>query len=114
MPTPNWSKYRPFPDPRKQGILRAPLGPGVYDLRRISTKERVLFGKGSNCAERMCSLFPQPIGAAGRNNAAKRNYVRRHIKDIEYRTISFTTKAQAVAFEKQHKAKHADEYKFPT
>lgn len=38
--------WRPFPHPRKREYLCAPLGPGVQDLRPLSTKEPVLFGIG--------------------------------------------------------------------
>ncbi|MGV6815371.1 MAG: hypothetical protein ACWA5W_10260 [Phycisphaerales bacterium] len=43
---PQFTQFRPFPAPRKSEYLHAPLGPGVYDLRRISTKEHILFGIG--------------------------------------------------------------------
>ena len=30
---PDWSDWRDFPDPRSFGILVAPFGPGVYEMR---------------------------------------------------------------------------------
>ncbi|MEN1705773.1 MAG: hypothetical protein AAGJ54_09730 [Planctomycetota bacterium] len=116
-----WSSWRPFPDPRKLGTLAAPFGPGVYQLRRRSTKELVLFGIGRNCAARMCSLLPEPLGAAGRNNAAKRAYMKRHLADVEYRTLATKTLEYAKRVENELKAKHRDliesgkkGYRFPT
>jgi hypothetical protein len=101
---PTWTHWRPFPDPRKGGILCAPFGPGVYDLRRISTKEPVLFGIGSRCAHRMTSLLPKPLGCGTRNNSAKRDYLLEHLDDIEYRTHPCNTRAEAATIERQLKA----------
>jgi hypothetical protein len=96
----NWSKWYPFPDPRKQGILLAPLGPGVYELRHSETKTLVLRGKGKNCAYRMTSLLPTPYGQGTRKNKDKRNYVFKHIDLIEYRYFPFGTDNEAREFEK--------------
>lgn len=71
-----WSKWRPFPDPLSEGVLVAPLGPGVYELRNAATSELVRFGRSDHCAHRMSSLLPD--GAGTRNNTAKRGYVQRH------------------------------------
>lgn len=117
MPTPsthNWSRFRPFPDPRKGGILHAPLGPGVYDLRRISTQKLVLFGIGSRCAHRMTSLLPQPIGTGTRNNSRKRKYLLRHLKDIEYRTRPCKTREEAADVERDIKRTRGHRYSFNT
>jgi len=114
MPTPNWSKYRPFPDPRKHGILHAPLGPGVYDLRRISTKKPVLFGIGAHCAHRMTSLLPKPLGTGTRNNERKRKYLLRHLKDIEYRTCACKTREEAADIERKIKRDQGHLYTFDT
>lgn len=99
--TPRFSPWRPYPDPRARGILIAPLGPGVYELRRRSTGAFVLVGIGSRCALRMTSLLPRPLGSGGRNNSAKRKYLRRHLADIEYRTLACATRADAAAVERK-------------
>ena len=109
-----WSRWHPFPDPRTHGFLHAPIGPGVYDLRRTSTKQPVLFGIGGRCAQRMSSLLPKPYGEGTRNNEAKRRYVLRHIADIEYRVRPTATRQEAAAIEREIKQKHAKKYRFPT
>lgn len=83
-----WTKWRPFPDPLKNGFLIAPFGVGVYDLRNKQTGELVLFGIGENCAFRMSSLLPEPLGCGVRKNAEKREYVLQHIENIEYRCLA--------------------------
>lgn len=109
---PTWTPWRPFPDPRKDGILHAPLGPGVYDLRRISTQSPILCGIGSRCAHRMTSLLPKPLGCGTRNNSNKREYLLKHLKDIEYRTLPCTTRDQAAQAERELLT--SQPYRFPT
>jgi len=48
-----WTKWAPFPDPRKKQFLVAPLGPGVYELRLKGTGKPVLVGVGRRCALRI-------------------------------------------------------------
>lgn len=96
-----WSRWRAFPDPRKGGILHAPIGPGVYQLRNRSTGQLVLIGIGRSCAYRVSSLLPKPWGAGTRNNAAKRRYLLRQLKAIEYRTLACATRDEARAIEKR-------------
>jgi hypothetical protein len=94
-----WSEWRPFPDPRKKGILIAPFGAGCYELRHRDER-LILFGTGQNLAYRMSSLLPAPYGAGTRNNADKRAYVLKHLDDIEYRTIAHSTPQEAELCEK--------------
>jgi len=106
------SGWRPFPDPRKREYLHAPLGPGVYDLRHISTKEPVLFGIGGRCAVRMTSLLPKPWGSGTRNNSKKRMYLACFLDDIEYRTMAFDSREQAEAVERAIRRERGNEYRF--
>jgi hypothetical protein len=110
-----FTQYRPFPNPRKAEYLHAPFGPGLYDLRRVSTKKPVLFGIGGNCAKRMTSLLPSDKGGSGsRNNSRKRNYVARHRNDIEYRTCALRTKEEAAELERTIKRELGHLYTFNT
>lgn len=101
-----WSSWRPFPNPTKGEYLCAPFGFGVYHLRRKDTKEYVLFGKGSHVAYRMSSLLPAPWGCGTRNNHEKREYVLRHIDQIEYQTVSFTERFAMDQCERELKNAH--------
>jgi hypothetical protein len=98
-----WSEWRPFPDPRKKGILIAPFGAGCYELRHRSNKSLILFGTSKNVAHRMSSLLPKPHGAGNRDNSDKRAYVLKHLDDIEYRTIAHLTPQEAELCEKELK-----------
>ncbi len=90
-----WSDWRPFPDPRHGGYLTAPLGPGLYELRRTGSKQLVLLGCGGCCAARMSSILPAPFGTGTRNNAKKRAYVLDHLEDIQYRTMACESSDEA-------------------
>ena len=94
-----WSEWQLFPDPAKGDSLIAPFGAGCYEMRLQS--EKILFGVGGHLANRMTSLLPAPIGQGRRNNSAKRDFVLAHLGKIEYRTIAFATRREAVAYESQ-------------
>lgn len=101
-----WSRWRPFPRPEEGEYLYAPFGYGVYHLRRKDTKELVLFGKGKHAAYRMCSLLPAPWGCGFRKNLKKREYVLKHIDNIEYQTVAFTDEASMNQCERELKNTH--------
>jgi hypothetical protein len=110
---PGWSKWKPYPDPQKCGMLTAPLGPGVYGLRNIRTGKLVLCGQGRCLALRMTSLLPFPLGAGTRRNSEKRRYVLENMADIEYRVFACDT-AQDAKQKEQELLRGRRDYLFPT
>jgi len=107
-----WSEWAAFPDPRKKEFLYAPMGPGVYELRRKDTGELVLHGSGKNCAYRMTSLLPATLGQGTRKNQGKRDYVMEHLTQLEYRCCACDTEAEARSVETRLKLDAT--YRFPT
>ncbi|WP_444956937.1 hypothetical protein [Microbulbifer sp. ZKSA002] len=107
-----WTGWKPFPDPRKNDLLIAPFGPGVYELRNKKTDELILFGSGKNCAFRMSSLLPKPFGCGTRKNAKKREYVLEQLLNIEYKVLACDDIETARKQEK--KLKEERSYLFPT
>lgn len=107
-----WTEWMPFPNPLKNGFLIAPFGPGVYDLRNKQTDDLVLFGIGENCAYRMSSLLPEPLGCGTRNNAKKREYVLEHLEHIEYRCLP--CEDIGTAEEEERKLRNNNDYLFST
>lgn len=73
----------------------------------------ILFGEGSFVAQRMTSLLPKPFGSGTRSNSRKRDYILKHLHDIEYRTYPCADKNEAKLHEKKLKAQKAL-YVFPT
>lgn len=108
-----WSRWRPFPDPRKGEYLYAPFGPGVYQLRCRASGKLVLYGESKNVARRMSSLLPPPLGTGTRNNTPKRNYVVKHLASIDYRTKACANKA-AASVEESKLRENKNTYIFPT
>lgn len=106
-----WTDWRPFPDPRRGELLVAPLGAGVYQLRRRDTLELILFGIGGHVTARMASLLPEPLGCRGRNNTAKRSYLLEHLPKVEYRTMPCSSRAEAAVVERSL-PRHL--YRYPT
>jgi hypothetical protein len=104
-----WSGWKSFPDPAKGGYITAPLGPGCYDLR-LTSGEAILCGSSRCVAHRMSSLHPS--GAGTRNNNEKRAFVEANLARLEYRTIAFATKKEALACERKLLADQ--KYRFPT
>lgn len=100
-----WSAWLPFPDPRNKGYITAPFGPGVYELRLRSTKERILYGKSKNVAFLMTSLLSRPEGSGTRGNVEKRAFVGEHLGEIEYRTIAAMDDDEARRLESVRKLK---------
>jgi len=100
-----WSRWRPFPDPRKGELLMAPFGPGCYELRH--GRRLLLFGKGNHVAHRMTSLLPHPLGCGTRKNERKRRYVLKHVAEIEYRTLACATSKDAGVSERVLKRNRA-------
>lgn len=108
--TPDWSEWHAFPDPRQFGILVAPFGPGVYELR--NSDALVYCGSGGNVALRMSSLLPPPLGSGNRNNAKLRDYILQNVQDIEYRTLPCPTREEATV--REYELKHSGTYLFHT
>src|SRR5271166_5915214 len=111
-PGTQWTDWKPFPDPSKGGFITAPFGPGCYELRRADSGELVLFGSAGHVAYRMTSLLPS--GAGTRNNAGKRDYVRAHLAEIEYRVIALASRDAAKDFERGKLWSRRDQYIFKT
>jgi hypothetical protein len=107
----DWSDWRPFPDPRKGGVLIAPFGPGCYNVRHGS--QLILFGMSGHVAARMASLLPAPLGKGTRNNSRKRKYLEAHLAEIEYQTLACADRSAALQAEREI-AKNRNDYKFTT
>ena len=99
----HWSDWQRFPDPTECGILCAPFGCGVYELRNSDTDELILFGKSKNVANRMTSLLRPPHGTGTRNNKSKQEYVSKYLAIIEYRTIATVSEEHARRIENKLK-----------
>jgi hypothetical protein len=83
-----WTDWKPFPDPGSGAPIEAPNGPGVFEVRRISTGDFVAFDHSANVARALASLAAPRPRLFGR---------RRHpdTDDLEYRTCAAVTSMDA-------------------
>jgi hypothetical protein len=93
--TRHWSSWKPFPEAGRGGHIEAPIGPGVYEVRRVGSGELVSFGHAASVAQALATMAlrtrPRPWAALfGRG--AKR------AEPLEYRVCSVDTTAAAKSF----------------
>ena len=71
-----------FPNPEEGGILYAPIGPGVYELRSRKEGKLMLIGRSEHVVYRMTSLLPPPHGAGHQCNTAKQDYILENLEQF--------------------------------
>lgn len=86
-----WTSFKPFPDADRGENIEAPIGPGVYEVRRISSGDVVAFDHAPNVATALSAL--QQTTPRGWLFGRHRN----DVHDLEYRTCAAATKADAKA-----------------
>jgi hypothetical protein len=85
-----WTNWKRFPDPQRGGLIEAPIGPGVYEVRRMSDGELVAFGSATNVAQALAGL--QPHGASKWWLSSR---TPKRVDEFEYRIWSTVTKMEA-------------------
>lgn len=78
-----WTAWKSFPDDYYGEFIQAPLGPGLYEVCRSSTREQVAFGVARNVADALGDLL-RPRGL--RNWLSFRRGRRYETGELEYRT----------------------------
>jgi hypothetical protein len=77
-----WTNWKPFPDPRSGAPIEAPIGPGVLEVRCISTGETMVFRQADNVALAIMEI------AAARSRPRLFGRRRPDATDLEYRTCA--------------------------
>lgn len=84
----NWSEWKRFPDPARGEQLAAPIGPGLYEVRYISTGGLYGFSASDNVAQALATLPAKP--------GLFRSLFGKHrpmpLSDLEYRTCATATR----------------------
>jgi hypothetical protein len=89
-----WTSWKRFPDSQRGELMQAPVGPGVYEVRRISNGEVVAFGPSASVARDLAAFRP----AASRLPWARpfeREEAAARASEFEYRTCSALSKHEA-------------------
>ncbi len=87
-----WTSWKLYPLAEHGEHLQAPIGPGVYEVREVSSGDLIAFGHAGNVAHALTRLAPGGSGPFWKRAFWGRRSARR---DLEYRTCATATKAQA-------------------
>lgn len=90
----SWSAWKRFPDARAGGVVEAPIGPGVYEVRHTMTGRVVAFGSTSNVANAISELKVNGGVSAFARFFGRQPLVPR-TNDLEYRTYAAASRAEA-------------------
>ena len=52
-----WTGWKSFPDDFHGEYIQAPMGPGLYEVCRSSTREQIAFGCTRNVADSLCDIL---------------------------------------------------------
>lgn len=89
-----WSAWKRFPDAQMGGVVEAPIGPGVYEVRHTLTGRVVAFGPTANVANAISELKVNGGVSALARFFGKEPLVSR-VNDLEYRTYATASRADA-------------------
>ncbi len=89
-----WSSWKRFPDAANNGVVEAPIGPGVYEVRHTMTGRVIAFGDSGNVAQALSELKvnggPSPFARLfGKQPPVS------PVADLEYRTCAAGSRAEA-------------------
>lgn len=91
----NWSDWKRFPDAQRGDDVKAPIGPGIYEVRHTLSGRVVAFGPAGNVAQALSRL--RPNGGISRNfvQLFRRRQSKPRTLDLEYRTCSAGSRKEA-------------------
>jgi hypothetical protein len=92
----NWTPWKAFPDAQRGGVIEAPVGPGVYEVRKIANGEMIAFGYSGKVAYELSRMRPSPAAPSWMRQLM-RNAMQHSPSDLEYRTCPAATKDGAKA-----------------
>ncbi len=86
-----WSEWKRYPKVARGESLEAPIGPGIFEVRPVTSGALFAFASADNLAEALANLSfgsKSLLSFFGRRDPVT-------LPDLEYRTISTATRAQA-------------------
>jgi hypothetical protein len=88
-----WTSWKRFPDVHSGGLVEAPLGPGVYEVRHVETGEVIAFGHAGNVANAIGEL--KLNGNAGMFARLFNPNASIPVSELEYRTCATASRSEA-------------------
>jgi len=90
--TDRWTGWKSFPDDYHGEYIQAPMGPGLFEVCRASTREPVAFGCTRNVADSLGDVLKPRGLRKWLSFRSKRSY---ETGELEYRTWPTATLADA-------------------
>jgi hypothetical protein len=90
----NWTSWKKFPNAERGEHVEAPIGPGIYEVRNMSTGDLAAFDASANVAYALSALLRKPPSRrwkkffGGDRGSWQGN-------DLEYRTCAATSLGEA-------------------
>jgi hypothetical protein len=89
-----WGGWKRFPDAQSGGLVEAPIGPGVYEVRHSLTGRVAAFGHARNVAQALSELKVNGgVGTFAR--LFRKEPLVSRVADLEYRTCAAASRAEA-------------------
>ena len=90
----NWSAWKKFPNAERCEHVEAPIGPGIYEVRNMSTGDMTAFDVSGNVAQALAALLRKsPSRPWARLFGAERGAWRDN--HLEYRTCVVSSMREA-------------------
>src|SRR3954451_22513713 len=89
-----WTSWKRFPDAHSGGLVEAPIGPGVYEVRHVDTGEVIAFGHSGSVANAIGEL--KINGRAGLWAKLFQRSASIPVNDRECRTVAPASRSEAM------------------
>lgn len=89
----NWTNWKKFPNAARGEHVEAPIGPGIYEVRNVSTGGLEAFDASSNVASALSALMRVPAASPWQKLFGTRGGWPGH--DLEYRTCAAASVREA-------------------
>lgn len=102
-----WSNWKRFPNALSGDSVEAPIGPGIYEVRHVTTGRVVAFDHAASVANALGELKVDGGGSSWLR-LFRRASATPQVGELEYRTCAAATRADAkVAAERMSKLRHS-------
>jgi hypothetical protein len=89
----NWTTWKKFPNAQRGEHVEAPIGPGLFEVRYVSTGDLAAFDAAPNVAAALAALVRRPQGGSWWRLFSAEPAWQGH--DVEYRTCAAASYAEA-------------------
>jgi hypothetical protein len=88
----NWTSWKKFPNAERGEHVEAPIGPGIYEVRNVSTGGLAAFDASANVARALSALHKPPSSPWTKLFGGRGGW---EGHDLEYRTAAAASLGEA-------------------